>query len=127
MKPLLRRLTYIAAGIALTLVMGTVGFTVIEGYPLFDAFYMTLITITTVGYAEIHPLSHAGRIFNSFLIFFGVTIMFFAIGAMTQSLIELELGEYFGKRRARRMIQKLDRHFIICGYGRVDRSAASEG
>jgi voltage-gated potassium channel len=126
MKPLLRRLTYIAAGIALTLVMGTVGFTVIEGYPLFDAFYMTLITITTVGYAEIHPLSHAGRVFNSFLIFFGVTVMFFAIGAMTQSLIELELGEYFGKRRARRMIQKLDRHFIICGYGRVGRNAASE-
>ncbi|HVP49485.1 MAG TPA: potassium channel protein [Bryobacteraceae bacterium] len=126
MKPLLRRLAYIAIGIALTLVMGTVGFTVIEGYPIFDAFYMTLITITTVGYAEIHPLSHAGRIFNSFLIFFGVTVMFFAIGAMTQSLIELELGEYFGKRRTRRMIQKLDQHFIICGYGRVGRNAAGE-
>ena len=87
---------------------------------------MTLITITTVGYAEIHPLSQAGRIFNSFLIFFGVTIMFFAIGAMTQTLIELELGAYFGKRRARRMIQKLDQHFIICGYGRVGRNAAGE-
>ena len=126
MKSLLRRLAYIACGIALTLLMGTVGFTVIEGYPLFDAFYMTLITITTVGYSEIHPLSHAGRIFNSFLIFFGVTVMFFAIGAMTQSLIELELGEYFGKRRTRRMIQKLDQHFIICGYGRVGRNAAGE-
>jgi len=126
MKPLLRRLTYIAIGIALTLVMGTVGFTVIEGYPLFDAFYMTVITITTVGYAEIHPLSHAGRVFNSFLIFFGVTVMFFAIGAMTQTLIEMELGAYFGKRRTRRMIQKLDQHFIICGYGRVGRNAASE-
>ena len=126
MKPLLRRLTYIATGIALTLVMGTVGFTVIEGYPVFDAFYMTLITITTVGYDEIHPLSHAGRIFNSFLIFFGVTSMFFAIGAMTQTLIELELGAYFGKRRTRRMIQKLDQHFIICGYGRVGRNAAGE-
>jgi len=126
MKPLLRRLAYIAIGIALTLVMGTVGFTVIEGYPIFDAFYMTLITITTVGYAEIHPLSHGGRIFNSFLIFFGVTVMFFAIGAMTQSLIELELGEYFGRRRTRRMIQKLDQHFIICGYGRVGRNAAGE-
>jgi voltage-gated potassium channel len=126
MKPLLRRLTYIAIGIVLTLLMGTVGFTVIEGYPIFDAFYMTLITITTVGYAEIHPLSHAGRIFNSFLIFFGVTVMFFAIGAMTQSLIELELGEYFGKRRTRRMIQNLDQHFIICGYGRVGRNAARE-
>ena len=126
MNILLRRLTYIAGGVLLTLVMGTVGFTVIEGYPAFDAFYMTLITMTTVGYAEIHPLSHAGRIFNSFLIFFGVTVMFFAIGAMTQSIIELELGEYFGRRRTRRMIEKLEKHFIICGYGRVGRNAALE-
>src|SRR5436309_5205398 len=126
MKFLLRRLTYIAAAIALTLVVGTTGFAVIEHYPLFDAFYMTLITVSTVGYAEVHSLSHAGRIFNSFLIFFGVTTMFFAIGAMTQSIIELELGEYFGKRRTRRMIEQLDRHFIICGYGRVGRNAAVE-
>lgn len=126
MKRLLRRLAFIAGLISLTLLMGTVGFTVIDHYPLFDAFYMTLITVSTVGYAEIHPLSHAARIFNSFLIFFGVTTMFFAIGAMTQSIIELELGEYFGKRRTRRMIEKLDKHFIICGYGRVGRNAALE-
>jgi voltage-gated potassium channel len=87
---------------------------------------MTLITMSTVGYAEIHPLSHAGRVFNSFLIFFGVITMFFAIGAMTQSIIELELGEYFGKRRNRRMIEKLEEHFIVCGYGRVGRNAALE-
>src|SRR5260370_37760194 len=78
---------------------------------------MTLMPITTVGYAEIHPLSHAGRIFNSFLIFFGVTIMFFAIGALTQSLIELELVEYFGNRRARPQIQKLAQHLIVWRYG----------
>ena len=126
MKFLLRRLAFIATLIAVTLATGTIGFYVIERYPPFDAFYMTLITITTVGYAEVHPLSHAGRIFNSFLIFFGVTTIFFAIGAMTQSIIELELGEYFGKRRHRRMIDKLDRHFIICGYGRVGRNAARE-
>ncbi|HKX00668.1 MAG TPA: NAD-binding protein [Bryobacteraceae bacterium] len=126
MKLLLRRLVFIASLIALTILLGTVGFTLIEGYPVFDAFYMTVITVSTVGYSEIHPLSHAGRIFNSFLIFFGVTTIFFAIGAMTQSIIELELGEYFGKRRTRRMIDKLENHFIICGYGRVGRNAASE-
>ena len=126
MKFLRRRLAFVAILIAVTLATGTIGFYVIEGYSPFDAFYMTLITITTVGYAEIHPLSHAGRIFNSFLIFFGVTTLFFAIGAMTQSIIELELGEYFGKRRHKRMIDKLDRHFIICGYGRVGRNAAHE-
>ncbi len=84
MKTVARRLGLIAAAIALTLVVGTVGFTVIEGYAPFDAFYMTLITVSTVGYAEVHPLSHGGRVFNSFVIFFGVTTMFFAIGAMTR-------------------------------------------
>ena len=126
MKLLARRLAYIVASLGLAVITGTVGFMLVEGYPLFDAFYMTLITISTVGYHEIHPLSHAGRIFNSFLIIFGVTTMFFAIGAMTQSIIELELGEYFGKRRAKRMIDKLEKHFIICGFGRVGRNAAHE-
>jgi len=126
MKYLLRRLGFVAGLIALVLITGTIGFSVIDGYPRFDAFYMTLITVSTVGYAEIHPLSQAGRVFNSFLIFFGVITMFFAIGAMTQSIIELELGEYFGKRRNRRMIEKLEKHFIVCGYGRVGRNAALE-
>lgn len=126
MKYLLRRLAFVVALIALVLLMGTIGFTVIDNYPVFDAFYMTLITVSTVGYAEIHPLSHAGRVFNSFLIFFGVITMFIAIGTMTQSIIALELGEYFGKRRNRRMIEKLEKHFIVCGYGRVGRSAAHE-
>jgi voltage-gated potassium channel len=126
MKVLLRRLAWVAGLIVLMLTTGTVGFCVIDNYPPFDAFYMTLITVSTVGYAELHPLSHGGRIFNSFVIFFGVITMFFAIGAMTQSIIELELGEYFGKRRTRRMIDKLENHFIVCGYGRVGRNAAME-
>src|SRR5215470_7831937 len=126
MRMLLRRLALVAGLITLMLLTGTVGFCLIEDYPLFDAFYMTLITVSTVGYAEIHPLSRAGRVFNSFVIFFGVITMLFAIGAMTQSIIELELGEYFGKRRTRRMIDKLEKHFVICGYGRVGRNAAHE-
>ena len=73
----------------------------LEGYTLFDAFYMTLITITTVGYQEVRPLNQAGRIFNSFLIFFGVSAMFFAVGAMTQTIIELNLENRFGKHRKR--------------------------
>jgi voltage-gated potassium channel len=87
---------------------------------------MTLTTITTVGYGEIHKLSHRGRIFNSFVIAFGVTAMFVAIGAMTQTVIELELSEFFGKRRMKRMIDKLEKHYVVCGYGRVGRAAARE-
>src|SRR5205085_8242759 len=92
----------------------------------FDAFYMTLTTMTTVGYGEIHPLSQAGRLFNSFLIFFGVSTIFIAIGAMTQTIIELEFGDVIGQRRNKRMIDKLKDHFIICGFGRVGRGAAAE-
>ena len=126
MGRLKRRFFYIGLAIALTLLFGTVGFTALEGFPPFDAFYMTLITITTVGYREIHDLDHSGRIFNSVLIIVGVTTMFFAIGAMTQTIIELELGEFFGRRRMKRMIDKLEKHYIICGYGRVGRAAAGE-
>ena len=89
MEHLPRRLAVIALAILFTLAFGTVGFVLIEGYPVFDAFYMTLTTVTTVGYGEIRALSHAGRIFNSFLISFGVVVIFLAVGAMTQTAIEL--------------------------------------
>ena len=121
-----RRFLILAAALLATLITGTVGFALIDHFPVFDAFYMTLITMTTVGYSEIHPLSHAGRVFNSFLIIFGVTTIFIAIGAMTQTIIELEFGDLIGKRRNKRMIDKLKDHFIICGFGRVGRGAASE-
>jgi len=126
MDHLPRRLALIAIALVITLAFGMIGFILIEGYPPFDAFYMTLTTITTVGYGEIRALSHAGRIFNSFLIFFGVTVMLLAVGAMTQTVIELELNQFFGKRRIKNMIEKLEGHFIVCGYGRVGRGAADE-
>jgi voltage-gated potassium channel len=126
MNRLVRRLLYIGMAMATTLAIGTAGFILIDGYPLFDAFYMTLITMSTVGYAEIHPLSHAGRVFNSVLIVVGVSTIFVAIGAMTQTIIELEFGDAIGKRRNKRMIEHLKDHYIICGYGRVGRGAAEE-
>jgi len=126
MGHLRNRLILIAVALVLVLTGGTVGFMWIEHYPVFDAFYMTLTTVTTVGYAEIRGLSHAGRVFNSFLIFFGVTTIFLAVGAMTQTLIELELNQFFGKRRVRSMIDKLEGHIILCGFGRVGRGAAEE-
>ena len=120
------RLIFIAAAIVSTLIGGTVGFMLIEHYSPFDAFYFTLTTITTVGYGEIFGLSRAGRIFNSFLIFFGVTTMLLAVGAITQIVIDLELNQFFGKRRIKNMIDKLQNHYIVCGYGRVGHGAAAE-
>jgi voltage-gated potassium channel len=126
MGHLRNRLILIAVALVLVLSGGTIGFMWIEHYPVFDAFYMTLTTVTTVGYAEIRGLSHAGRVFNSFLIMVGVTTIFLAVGAMTQTLIELELNQFFGKRRVRSMIDKLEGHIILCGFGRVGRGAAAE-
>jgi len=126
MRRFRNRLILISTALVAILAGGTLGFIFIDGYPPFDAFYMTLITVSTVGYAEVHPLSHAGRVFNSFLIFFGVTIMLLAVGSMTQAIIELELNQYFGKRRNKKMIDKLNDHYIVCGFGRVGRGAASE-
>jgi voltage-gated potassium channel len=126
MGHLRRRLALISLAIAFTLAAGTAGFVLIEHYPVFDAFYMTLITVTTVGYAEIHPLSQAGRIFNSGLILVGVITLLLAVGAMTQTIIELELNQFFGKRRVKSMIDKLEAHIILCGFGRVGRGAAEE-
>src|SRR5580658_7108670 len=126
MDQLRRRLLLIASAMVATLAVGTAGFVWIEHYPVFDAFYMTLITVTTVGYGEVHPLSQAGRLFNSFVILFGVVIMLLAIGAMTQTIIDLELNQFFGKRRIKNMIDKLEGHVILCGYGRVGRGAAEE-
>ena len=126
MSRLARRFLVLASAILVTVAIGTAGFVFIAGYPPFDAFYMTLTTMTTVGYGEIHPLGHAGRVFNSFLIVFGVTTIFIAIGAMTQTIIEQEFGEVIGKRRKKRMIDKLKDHYIVCGFGRVGRGAAAE-
>lgn len=126
MSKAVRRMWFIGAAMLAVMLVGTAGLVWIEHYPVFDAFYMTLFTVATVGYCELHPLSPAGRVFNSFIIFFGVTVMFFAIGAMTQTIIQLELGDIFDKRRMRRMIDKLANHYIICGFGRVGRGAAEE-
>ncbi len=118
-------------GLALTLLgsvilIGSAGFHFIEGWPWFDGFYMTLTTMATVGYSEIHPLSHAGRVFNSFLIVASVLAAAFTIGTFSQALLEFEFGRAFGRRRMERELAKLSNHYIICGAGRVGRTVARE-
>lgn len=105
---------------------GSAGFRFIEGWAWFDAFYMTLTTMTTIGYGEIHPLSHGGRIFNSFLIVFAVFSGGFTIATVSQALLQFEFGKAFGRRRMERELAKLSGHYIICGAGRVGRTVARE-
>src|SRR5579871_6304469 len=121
-----RNLKRIAVALAATTALGTIGFHYIEGWPWFDGFYMVITTFTTIGYQEVHPLSHAGRVFNVALIIAGVSLVFLAIGAATQALLEFELDKFLGRRRMEREIGRLRDHYIICGAGRVGRSVARE-
>jgi len=106
--------------------IGTVGFHLIEGWPLFDAFYMALMTLTTVGYGEIHPLSFHGRLFASFVMLVGVATVFISFAILGDTLLRLELADYFGRRRRTRMLEGIAGHYIVCGAGRVGRSVVLE-
>lgn len=123
-RRLVHRSLIVAGILSVIICIGTIGFSLIEHWGIFDAFYMTLTTITTVGYQEIRPLSRGGRIFNSFVILFGVSAMFFAVGAMTQTIIELQFADRYVKRRRNRMIAELHDHCVVCGFGRVGRNAS---
>jgi voltage-gated potassium channel len=123
---LLSRIILILALLFIVIVGGTAGFHYIEGWSWFDGFYMTLTTMTTVGYGEIHPLSHTGRVFNSFLIVAAVLSVGFTIATLSQALLQFEFRKVFGRRRMERELAKLSGHFIICGAGRVGRTVARE-
>jgi len=121
-----RNLRVIGALLLLVMAVGTAGYHFIEGWPWFDGFYMVVTTLTTIGYQEVHPLSHAGRVFNVFVILAGVSLLLLGVGALSQALLEFELQSFFGRRRMEREIGRLDGHYIICGMGRVGRSVARE-
>ncbi len=121
-----RNLRLIAMLLLLVMAIGTAGYHYIEGWTWFDGFYMVVTTLTTIGYQEVHTLSHAGRVFNVFIILSGVSLLALGVGALSQALLEFELQSFFGRRRMEREIGRLDSHYIICGLGRVGRSVARE-
>ena len=126
MNVLKKRIRRLAIALASFTVFGTVGYHFIEHWSWFDALYMSVITFSTVGYQEVYPLTHQGRIFTIFVIIFGVGLVYFAIGTLTALLLEFELDKVFGRRRMERELERITGHYIICGAGRVGRSAARE-
>ena len=98
---------------------GTIGYVVVEGWNFFDALYMTIITLTTVGYEEVHTLTSAGRIFSMVLILSGVGAMFYTFGVGAKVLLEGEIREILGRKRLSKKIESLKNHYIVCGYGRM--------
>ena len=105
---------------------GTFGYYFIEHMPLFEAFYMTIITLSTVGFSEVVPLSHAGRAITVVIIVLGISVGAYTIGMLVRALVEGELVKIFGRRKVQKQVSGLKNHFIICGFGRIGRIICSE-
>jgi voltage-gated potassium channel len=106
---------------------GTFGYWAIEKeYTLFDSLYMTVITLTTVGYEEVHPLSTAGRVFTIVLLLGGVFTFFFTATEVVRAVVSGEVQQVFGRQRMERNLAEMKDHVIICGYGRMGRFISQE-
>lgn len=107
---------------SLILTGGCIGYMVIEGWNGFDALYMTITTLTTVGFQEVHPLSQTGRIFTLFLILFGVGFFLYFLGSITGMIVEGTVRDVLGRRKLEKQINQLHGHYIVCGFGRIGRT-----
>ena len=105
----------------LILVIGMIGYMVLEGWGFMDALYMTVITISTVGYSEVRPVDEIGRIFTIFIVMIGVGFSLYVAGAVVQFMVEGRVRQILGRRRLDRKISRLKNHDIVCGYGRIGR------
>ena len=106
--------------------IGTAGYRVVEGAPWWDSFYMTVITITTVGFAEEFPLSKTGQALTMGLLVAGLGLFFFVASEIGRSIVEGEFRHYLGRVRRSRMIERMSGHEIVCGYGRMGRAVVDE-
>jgi voltage-gated potassium channel len=117
---------YVALGLILAMVsIGILGFIIIENYTLLEAFYMTIITIATVGFQEVRPLSDSGKVFTAFLIITSFGTFAYAISAITKYVVEGEFNYYYKFYKVNNTINKLSNHVVICGYGRNGKQAAT--
>jgi voltage-gated potassium channel len=113
-----RRLWYALCMMVLAVMIGTLGYRMIEHTPWFDAYYMSLVTISTVGFGEVIALSHEGRLFTSFLILFNIGFFTYAILITTSIFSDPEIHAFFSDFTMMHRIQKLQQHTIVCGFGR---------
>lgn len=125
-RPHVHRLLFPVAVVAVLLVIGTAGYQLVEGWGWFDALYMTAITITTVGFLEVHPLSAGGRLFTMALALGGVFTAFYAAAEFIRAVVTGEIRTVLGRQRMESRLEKLSGHLVVCGFGRMGRLAAEE-
>ena len=113
------RLRYALYAVLAAIALGTLGFKLLEGWSLSDSLYVTIQTLTTVGYGDLTPLTVAGRVFASLYMFIGVGAVLYVLTSTVQTIVQSEMVATFGMRRRQREMSKLHNHFIICGSGRV--------
>jgi voltage-gated potassium channel len=123
---LLTRFRLPAALVALTILYGTLGYLLLEGWSLTDALYMTVTTLATVGYGEVRPLDPSGKVFTISLIVLGVVALAASIDAVAGALVSGELQKAIRRRRMRKRLDHLQDHYVVCAYGRVGRAAVAE-
>lgn len=115
-----------AVALALVTTVGTAGYMLIEGMSLIDALFMTITTITTVGYREVTELHTAGRLFTMTLIVLGVGTTLYLLTVVAETVIEGHLRDFWGRARMQRTIDQLSGHVVVCGYGRFGRAVSEE-
>jgi len=121
-----KRLAQIGVLFAAIFTAGTTGFMAVEGWPFFDALYMTTITLSTVGFQEVHPLSTGGRLMAMALILGGTGSLLYGLSVVTAFIVEGELTGLLGKRRMEKALAKLHAHVIVCGAGETGRHVVEE-
>jgi len=122
----LRRIESALLALGVIAVVGVLGYMVLEGWSFTDALYMTVITLTTVGYREVRTLDATGQLWTMVLLITGVGTLFYAAVSSVELVVEGTIRGYFGRRRMQAAIGKLSGHHILCGYGRVGRQVAAE-
>ena len=110
--------------LALILLVGTLGYVLLEGWPVLDALYMTIITITTVGFGEVNVVSSSGRIFTIGIIFMGMGIMAYSLGMVAQIMVETQVRTILGRRKLGKELRSIKNHYVVCGFGRIGKIIA---
>ncbi len=121
-----RRITVLVVLSILLTAFGTAGYMIVQDYTFIEALYMTIITLSTVGFTEVHPPDTYGRIFTIILILMGVSFVAFSLAYFSQILLDGNLLEAYRRRKLKKKLDQLENHYIVCGYGEMGEIIAGE-